>query len=387
MTGKGSALRLAFFIFRYFPHGGLQRNFLHVASLCRDRGHEVSVYTLDWAGPRPEGIQVNVVKGSAWTNDGQAVQFAKQVPSILKSEKIDVAIGFNKIPGLDVYYSGDPCYVERVNRKYATWYEKLIRLTPRYRNFRKLEESVFQASGTTQILLLTASEEKVFQKHYRTPAHRFHVLPPGLLPDRVPSGDNGNIRILKRKQLGLSEKNFVLLFIAASFRTKGFDRVLRGVASLPKILGKNTRLLAVGDPRVSWFKGLARWLGVYDQIVWLPHRDDISEIMACADALIHPSKVDAGGGVILEAMVAGLPVLTTEVCGYSGYVNQAKAGVVVPAPFQQHQFNQALSNFMMSSKSEEWGENGKKFGGPKKFHQRFQMAVDLLEKTAKEKGC
>ncbi len=356
-----------------------------MATLCRDRGHDVSVYTLDWVGRRPEGITVNVVKVSAWTNDGRALQFAKHVPSILKSENIDVAIGFNKIPGLDVYYSGDPCYVERVKRKYGVWHERLIRLTPRYRNFRKLEESVFQTNSSTQILLLTAREEQVFQKHYRTPAQRFHVLPPGLLPDRVSRNGGGDVKMHKRRQLGLSDQHFVLLFIGASFKTKGFDRVMRGVASLPKALREKTRLLAVGDHRVAWFKGVARWLGVYDQIVWLPHRDDIAELMACADALIHPSKVDAGGGVILEAMVAGLPVLTTEVCGYSGYVNQAQAGVVVPAPFQQDQFNRALENFMVSSKSEKWGENGKKFGLPKSSHQRFRLAVELVEKTAREK--
>ena len=380
-------LRLAFFIFRYFPYGGLQRNCLHLARLCRDRGHEVSIYTLDWIGRRPQGIKVNVVNVSGWTNDGRALQLAKHAPSLLESEKIDAAIGFNKMPGLDVYYAGDPCYVERIKRKYSPWYEKVLRMTPRYRNFRWLEESVFQEQSSTKILLLTAGEEQVFRQHYGTPADRFHVLPPGILPDRVPPIKQGTIRATWRQDFGLSEDHFALLLIGAAFQTKGLDRALMAVASLPEQLRKKTLLLAVGDPRVAWFKVLARWLGVYDQVRWLPCRDDISKMMACADALIHPAKGEAGGGVILEAMAAGLPVLTTEVCGYSSYVNSAKAGVVLPAPFQQRHLNVALLNFMASSQREEWGENGRKFRNEKDFQHRYQMAVDILEKTAKEKLC
>jgi hypothetical protein len=37
--------------------------------------------------------------------------------------------------------------------------------------------------------------------------------------------------------------------------------------------------------------------------------------------------------VLLEAVVAGLPVLTTAVCGYAHYIAEADAGVVVAEPF------------------------------------------------------
>jgi UDP-glucose:(heptosyl)LPS alpha-1,3-glucosyltransferase len=40
--------------------------------------------------------------------------------------------------------------------------------------------------------------------------------------------------------------------------------------------------------------------------------------------------------VLLEAVVAGLPVLTTAVCGYAHHISDADAGVVVAEPFTQH---------------------------------------------------
>ena len=43
-------MRLAFCLFRYFPYGGLQRDFVRIAQACRARGHSIDVYTLRWEG-------------------------------------------------------------------------------------------------------------------------------------------------------------------------------------------------------------------------------------------------------------------------------------------------------------------------------------------------
>ncbi len=44
--GYNTPMKLAFALFKYFPYGGLQRDFIRIAGLCRDRGHEIHVYTL-----------------------------------------------------------------------------------------------------------------------------------------------------------------------------------------------------------------------------------------------------------------------------------------------------------------------------------------------------
>ena len=64
----------------------------------------------------------------------------------------------------------------------------------------------------------------------------------------------------------------------------------------------------------------------------------VPELLLAADLLIHPSLKESAGMVILEAIVAGLPVLTTSSCGYAFHVEQAQAGVVCPMPFQQELF-------------------------------------------------
>ena len=43
-------MQLAFVLYKYFPFGGLQRDFMRIALECQKRGHQIRVYTLIWEG-------------------------------------------------------------------------------------------------------------------------------------------------------------------------------------------------------------------------------------------------------------------------------------------------------------------------------------------------
>jgi UDP-glucose:(heptosyl)LPS alpha-1,3-glucosyltransferase len=79
---------------------------------------------------------------------------------------------------------------------------------------------------------------------------------------------------------------------------------------------------------------LARKFGVAKNIRFLGLTDEISKLLLAADLFLHPAYREAAGMVIVEAIVAGLPVLTTASCGYAYHVKRAKAGLVVPLPFK-----------------------------------------------------
>ena len=57
------------------------------------------------------------------------------------------------------------------------------------------------------------------------------------------------------------------------------------------------------------------------KVVWNAGFGDI------ADLLIHPAYNENTGTVLLEALVAGLPVLVSAVCGYAHYIAEADAGL------------------------------------------------------------
>ncbi len=45
---------------------------------------------------------------------------------------------------------------------------------------------------------------------------------------------------------------------------------------------------------------------------------------------------EAAGIVLLEAITAGLPVLTTAVCGYAHYIVDANCGEAIAEPFRRN---------------------------------------------------
>ena len=130
---------LAFALFKYFPFGGLQRDFLRIALECQKRGHEVRVYTTSWQGDRPEGFEIHTLSVKGSSNHKRMLDFQTQIQSDIARQPVDLLTGFNKLEGLDVYYAADTCYKEKALSSRGWWY----RLTSRYKQYAAFEEAVF----------------------------------------------------------------------------------------------------------------------------------------------------------------------------------------------------------------------------------------------------
>jgi UDP-glucose:(heptosyl)LPS alpha-1,3-glucosyltransferase len=74
-----SLMQTAFCLYKYFPFGGLQRDFLRIALACQARGCAVRVYTLEWRGEIPEGFDVVLVPVRALTNQRRYAKFSTWV--------------------------------------------------------------------------------------------------------------------------------------------------------------------------------------------------------------------------------------------------------------------------------------------------------------------
>lgn len=75
------------------------------------------------------------------------------------------------------------------------------RLTSRYRHYAAFERATFEHGKQTQLLMLTNKQIADFQKHYQTEAERFHILPPGIYPDRKYSQQIPNSRQIYRQKM------------------------------------------------------------------------------------------------------------------------------------------------------------------------------------------
>lgn len=238
---------VAFCLYKYFPFGGLQRDFMRIAQTVAARGHHVRVYTQSWEGECPDVFELIKVPVKSHTNHGRNAEYFAWVQKHLREHPVDKVVGFNKMPGLDVYYAADVCYAEKVAQEKGFFY----RLTSRYRHYAAFERATFEQGKPTQLLMLTDKQIADFQKHYQTEAERFHILPPGIYPDRKYSQQPANSREIFRKKNGITEQQYLLLQVGSDFTRKGVDRSIEALASLPDSLRHNTLLYVVGQDKIG----------------------------------------------------------------------------------------------------------------------------------------
>ena len=371
--------KLAFVVSLFFEYGGMQRTLLRIALECVSRGHEVHVFTGGWHGERPQGIHVHELDTRALTNTGSNDKLANLTMQQVAAGDYDCLIGFTKIPGLDVYYAGDPCYAARVDETKTPLY----RLLPRYRHLRRQEAAVFAHGLTTEILLIAHAEREKFQRYYQTETERFHLLPAGINRARLVtdvSGTQPDDQL--RKQLGIDTDAPVILLVGSRFKTKGLDRALRATAALPGALRRAARLVVVGDDRQQPYRRLARRLGIGDNVIFTGSREDIASFYRMANLLLHPPYSENTGTVLIEAMVCGLPVLTTENCGFAFHVHAAGAGQVCPMPFRQTDLDERLADMLTSKKRSAWSRKGMEYCQRTDFYSLIEKAADVITHTA-----
>ena len=366
---------VAFCLYKYFPFGGLQRDFMRIAQTVASRGHRVRVYVWSWEGDCPDNIELIQVPVKSRTNHGRNAGYHAWVQAHLQTHPVDRVVGFNKMPGLDVYYAADVCYAEKVAREKGCLY----RLTARYRHFAAFEKATFARGKPTQLLMLTDKQIADFQRHYQTEAERFHILPPGIYPDRKYSQQIPDARAIYRKKNGISPQQYLLLQVGSDFSRKGVDRSIHALAALPESVRRNTLLYVVGQDKAKKFAALAEKLGVRSNVHFFAGRSDVAELMAAADLLLHPAYQEAAGIVLLEAVTAGLPVLTTSVCGYAHYIADANCGEVIAEPFRQEALNEILRKALTQpALCTAWAENARYYADTQDLYSLPEKAADII---------
>ncbi len=333
-------MRVALVLHRDFPTGGLQRDARAVAALLVERGHQAVLVARDGTGEPPAGVERRLVPVPSGTNHGRDLAFAAAYRAAVAD--CDVTIGFDKLPGLDLYYAADVSY--RATR--GGW----VRLLPRGRARRALEAACFGPASQARVLALTAAQRDVYAAAWGTPAARFTLLPPIRDPLYRPPTDASAGRAAARRALGLADDEAVALFIGRDAALKGFDRVLATLAAQ----GPGApRLIAVGDGTEAYRPQAAK-LGLAQRILWQGGPNDVRHCFLAADLLLHPARRDNTAKVVAEALGYGLAVIVSGTCGYAPLVSQSGAGLVLDEPFAQGDLDAALRHALAPGRLARW---------------------------------
>jgi UDP-glucose:(heptosyl)LPS alpha-1,3-glucosyltransferase len=357
---------MALAIFRLTPAGGLEQHALRLAAALRARGAEVTLVTTR----PPEAatdFAVERVAPRGRSNHRRLAAFAADAARTVAG-RFDVTVAFHAVPGFNVIFCADPSRGAPGG---------LRRWLPRYATYAWLERAAFAPGRLGRALLLSSAQLEGFVRNDGAPRDRLTLLPPTV--DRLRArpaapGDRG----AARARLGLAPAAAIWLWMGLQPRTKGLDRVLAALAGQP-----DARLLVSGlDPggkAGAEAAAMARRLGAEGRVTWLGFVDDagLQAALAAADLLVHPSRADVTGTVILEAMASGLPVITTAVCGYGEHVATADAGVVLSEPFRADDLAAALAS-ATPERRRAWSANALAYTQDPALFSGIERAADLI---------
>ncbi len=133
-------------------------------------------------------------------------------------------------------------------------------------------------------------------------------------------------RAVARAALGLSEQEFVYLFIGRLIPQKGVDTLLRAFAHL-----ESGTLLVVGDgvDRRS-LEDLALELHINHRVTFLGARRDLRSLFAAADCFVMPSRWEGFSIVLLQALAGQMPVVATDYGSVRSVLRDGESGLIIP---------------------------------------------------------
>lgn len=181
-------------------------------------------------------------------------------------------------------------------------------------------------AGDTDLVLTMNRWDYETAKKYRL-GHRVINIPgvgvdlsrfDGVLPDS---------RWKLRKELGIPENAFVLIYAAEFSKRKSQNVIIRALKRLP---GRVLLILAGEGALREECQKLARGLGLKDRVLFPGQVRDIPAWYAMADAAVSASRSEGLPFNVMEAMYAGLPVVASQVKGHTDLIMDGVTGLLYP---------------------------------------------------------
>jgi len=362
--------KLALLLYRYFPYGGLQKDFLGISKELVARGHIVKVYTRSWEGDIPKNLDVIQLGEKGLSNYSKNKNYVSEAMKSLENFIPDIVFGFNKMPGLDLYFAADTCFAKQSLTK-----NNIQRFTRRFRQSMRFEEEVFSISSKSRILLLNEKQSQDFQDFYSTQHDRLIIIPPGIEKNWIEE-ESMNIH----KLLNIPNYEKIILFVGSDFSRKGLDRAILGMSYLSE-QNISATLLVIGDDSKEPYKKIIKEQSLEDKVIFLGPRKDVASFMKSSHLLVHPAREEAAGNVIIEALVSRLPSLVSAEVGFSSEVIKYKSGKVVEGDFTQEKFNTLLEESLSDVKLSSVKERIKPLANDNYFYSRFSFIADFIERV------
>lgn len=174
------------------------------------------------------------------------------------------------------------------------------------------------------VVAISPSARDILVEHYGLHSDRVHVIPNGRSGDAFAPADRAR-RVDARHQLGLRTTGDVVAVVGALSPEKRVDVAIAAMARIPEvtlvIAGDGHERRALEEQAEQSAPGRVHFLGSTEGSV---------DVLAAADLVVVSSDTEGVPGILIEAGMAGLPVVATDVGWVGDVVRHETTGLLVP---------------------------------------------------------
>jgi glycosyltransferase involved in cell wall biosynthesis len=220
--------------------------------------------------------------------------------------------------------AGVPIVVQTVHN----WYYLTPSNSARARLYRLAER--LAARSCDMVFFLNADDFRYARESGLVPAGKSRFIGNGIDLAATSDALRAVDRAAARASLGLLANDVVITMLARLEPPKDHDTFLRGFAQILAREPRARALLVGYGLRRAEIEAQVRRLGLEQRVDLLGYRPDVAAILRASDMLVLTTVREGLARALVEGMLAGLPVVASDVVGTRAVIQHGTTGLLVP---------------------------------------------------------
>ncbi|MGH7637985.1 MAG: glycosyltransferase family 4 protein [Gemmatimonadaceae bacterium] len=304
--------------------GGAERYTVELAAALTGAGHDVALLAAETSHV-PRGVRGVRIDASGWTRLGRYERFLHSLESHLDREPFEIVHAMLPTRRCDLYHPH--AGILRATTARDTAFDRWR--NPRRARVAAVERDLLESGNPPVVLCLSEYVRAAARQWYDLDETKLPILFNSVDTARYDPSARPDARVMMRRALRMGDDDIMALFIGHDFERKGLREAIRALSGLRDA---PVKLVIVGRPRAAKYLALARDLGVADRVVLAGETGDSYAMYSAADYLVLPTRHDPCSLVVLEALVMGVPVISTRYNGACEIMNDGVHGFVMEWP-------------------------------------------------------
>lgn len=297
---------------------------------------ELTIVTRSRLSPTP-GMKVHTLTAKTPLRARQTLVFGRKAAALVHREQFDLVHAITACTAADLYEPRGGTVAESIQRNLALRRPGMARqikqaanrLNHKQRLMLQLERRWLTGKQPPPVIAISDYVARQLREHYDYPPRLIHKVFNGVDPDLATADTRERNRAEVRRLYRVRDDELLVIMVAHNFKLKGLSRWLEAAERLAAGHRPVFRSLVIGkDSSMRWERVVKRQ-GLDHRVQFIGSTRRIASFYHAADILVHPTYYDPCSRVVLEAMAAGLPVMTTQHDGAAEIIRHGVTGLIL----------------------------------------------------------